>query len=353
MLINRPTQARPTLRVETVLLVVVAYLVATANGPWWHAITVGHDWSRPATWLFVSASFVLLVALHFLILGVITNRWTVKPLLTFIVIASAAAAYFMRTFAVLMDPTMVQNILRTDSREAHDLISWKLAGAVVLWSALPLAFIWFVRIERRPWLRALLIRLASLAAALTLAALAALLVSRELVSLMRNQHEIRYLVTPGNLLYGIVDNLTHEAKLPAGPKVVIGADARLIPQSAAGGKPRVFVLVVGETARAANFSLFGYARDTNPELAKLDFIGFSNVTSCGTSTEVSLPCMFSPFGRADYDESKIRGSEGLLNVLARAGYAVRWIDNQSGCKGVCEGAGIEYFNLETSNVPGL
>jgi lipid A ethanolaminephosphotransferase len=352
MLINRWTQARPTLRVETVLLVVVTYLVATANGPWWHAITTGHDWSRPATWLFVSACFVLLVALHFLLLGVITNRWTLKPLLTLIVIASAAAAYFMRSFAVLMDPTMVQNILRTDSREAHDLISWTSVGAVVLWSALPLAFIWLVRVERQPWLRSLWIRLASLAAALTLAALAALLVSRELVSLMRNQHEIRYLITPGNLLYGIVDNLTHEAKLPAGPKAVIGADARLIPQ-AAGGKPRVFVLVVGETARAANFSLFGYARDTNPELAKLDIIGFSNVKSCGTSTEVSLPCMFSPFGRADYDEQQIRGSEGLLNVLVRAGYAVHWIDNQSGCKGVCEGAGIEYLNLETSHAPDL
>ena len=206
----------------------------------------------------------------------ITNRWTVKPLLTLIVLASAAAAYFMRTFAVLMDPTMVQNILRTDSREAHDLISWTSAGAVLLWSALPLAFIWLVRIERPPWLRSLLIRLASLAAALTLAALAALLVSRELVSLMRNQHEIRYLITPGNLLYGIANNLTHDAKLPAGPKLVIGADARLIPQAAA-GKPRVFVLVVGETARAANFSLFGYERDTNPELAKLDIVGYSNV----------------------------------------------------------------------------
>jgi lipid A ethanolaminephosphotransferase len=115
----------------------------------------------------------------------------------------------------------------------------------------------------------------------------------------------------------------------------------------------VLVLVVGETARAANFSLFGYERDTNPELAKSDITAFSNVTSCGTSTEVSVPCMFSPYGRSDYDARRIRNSEGLLDVLARAGYIVKWIDNQSGCKGVCQGSGIEYERTKTSMAPDL
>ena len=48
-------------------------------------------------------------------------------------------------------------------------------------------------------------------------------------------------------------------------------------------------------------------------------VNFANVTSCGTNTEVSLPCMFAPVGRRDYDEARIRGSESLLHVLARAG----------------------------------
>jgi lipid A ethanolaminephosphotransferase len=108
----------------------------------------------------------------------------------------------------------------------------------------------------------------------------------------------------------------------------------------------VFVLVVGETARAANFSLLGYPRMTNPELARLGVTAFRDVHSCGTSTEVSVPCMFSPYGRADYDERRIRNSEGLLDVLARAGYAVKWLDNQSGCKGVCKGAGVEYRKID-------
>ncbi|HEV8444170.1 MAG TPA: sulfatase-like hydrolase/transferase, partial [Steroidobacteraceae bacterium] len=125
------------------------------------------------------------------------------------------------------------------------------------------------------------------------------------------------------------------------------------PDTTTPGRPRVLVLVVGETARAANFSLFGYERDTNPELAKADITAFSDVTSCGTSTEVSVPCMFSPFGRADYDARRIRNSEGLLDVLKRAGYTVMWIDNQSGCKGVCQGAGILYEKTEPKSAPDL
>jgi Predicted membrane-associated, metal-dependent hydrolase len=115
----------------------------------------------------------------------------------------------------------------------------------------------------------------------------------------------------------------------------------------------VLVLVIGETARAANFSLLGYARETNPELAKASVIAFSNVTSCGTSTEVSVPCMFSPWGRGNYDERRIRNSEGLLDVLAHAGYVVKWLDNQSGCKDVCKGAGVEYEKMAPASAPDL
>ncbi|WP_301338403.1 sulfatase-like hydrolase/transferase, partial [Salmonella enterica] len=52
-------------------------------------------------------------------------------------------------------------------------------------------------------------------------------------------------------------------------------------------------MVVGETVRAANWGLSGYERQTTPELAARDVINFSDVTSCGTDTATSLPCMFS------------------------------------------------------------
>ena len=95
------------------------------------------------------------------------------------------------------------------------------------------------------------------------------------------------------------------------------------------------VLVVGETARAESFSLNGYAKNTNPELSKLDIINFSQVSSCGTATAVSVPCMFSGMPRKDYDEQLASHREGLLDIAQRAGYKVTWMDNNSGCKGAC------------------
>lgn len=99
----------------------------------------------------------------------------------------------------------------------------------------------------------------------------------------------------------------------------------------------VTVVVVGETARAANFSLNGYSRLTNPELSQVpDLVNFKNMQSCGTATGISLPCLFSPLGRENYSASRAQSQEGLLDVLQHAGFKLLWRDNNSGCKGVCD-----------------
>ena len=348
-----PEKLRPTVRIETLVLVVVAWMIATMNGGWWSAVGAGRDWSRPSNWLFVAACFTALTLLHFALIAAFSNRWIVRPLLTLLVVISAGAAYYMHTFNVLLDPTMIQNVLRTDRNEAADLLNLELIGWVLAWSALPVAFIWLVRSERVPLLRALLRRGAAVGAAVILAVLAVLPISRDITSFMRNQREARYLITPSNYIWGLVLNSMHSARDVHVAREPVGADAHLLHVAVDASAPRVFVLVVGETARAANFSLFGYPRQTNPELARLDITAFSAVKSCGTSTEVSVPCLFSPYGRADYDERRIRNSETLLDVLVRAGYRVRWIDNQSGCKGVCLGAGIEYERIDPDSAPDL
>jgi lipid A ethanolaminephosphotransferase len=347
-----PARFRPMMRVETLVLCVLVWLIATANGAWWAAAGAGRDWTRPASWLFFGACFIVLVALHFALIAPLAHRRIVRPMLTLLVVASAGAAYYMRTYAVILDPTMIQNVLGTDTHEARDVLTPGMIAWVAAWSAPPVAFIWWVRLEHlHPW-RALGWRAFTVGAAVVVAVLAALPISRDLVSFMRNQREARYLVTPANYLYGAAVNSFHDASVARAPRQPVGTDARLL-RVAAAAAPRVLVLVVGETARAGNFSLLGYARETNPALAKLGVTAFSNVKSCGTSTEVSVPCMFSPYGREHYDERKIRGSETLLDVLARAGYRVRWLDNQSGCKGVCKGAGIEYEKLDPASAPDL
>jgi lipid A ethanolaminephosphotransferase len=336
------SRLRPMVRVETLVLVVTLWLVATANGAWWRAVGSGRDWSQPANWVFIACCFVALGGLHFALIAPFAFRRVVRPLLTLLVVVSAAAAWYMSTYAVMLDPAMIRNVLRTDVREARELLNFSMAGWVLAWSVLPVAFIWLVRIQRQPLLRTIAWRAGSVAAAFLVAILATLAISRDMTSFMRNEREARYLITPGNYLYGLAVSSRERVADARAVRETIGADARLLRLALADTSPRVLVLVVGETARAANFSLLGYPRETNPELALSGVIPFSDVRSCGTSTEVSVPCMFSSFGRANYDERRIRNSEGLLDVLVRAGYAVKWLDNQSGCKGVCKGRGIEY-----------
>jgi lipid A ethanolaminephosphotransferase len=179
------------------------------------------------------------------------------------------------------------------------------------------------------------VRGACLLAAAAVATASALVSFQDLSALMRNHRELRHLITPGNYLVSLAVVLTDHDRKPAS-RTPVGRDAHVAARPA-GARPRVLVLVIGETQRAQNWGLNGYARQTTPQLARIDPVNFRDVTACGTSTEVSLPCMFSPYGRARYDKARIEGSESLLHVLDHAGIAVRWRDNQSGCKGVCAG----------------
>ena len=95
----------------------------------------------------------------------------------------------------------------------------------------------------------------------------------------------------------------------------------------------LIILVIGETARADRFSINGYARDTTPRLREANAISLPDFRSCGTSTAISVPCMFSPRGMARFDPKQAAEEENLLDVLQRAGVNVLWLDNNSDSKG--------------------
>ena len=153
---------------------------------------------------------------------------------------------------------------------------------------------------------------------------------------MRNQKEARYLIEPVAVIYSFVRTLVSDGTPQKKERLVI--DSTPVLTAAASDKPLLIVLVVGETVRAANWGLNGYERNTTPELKRRGVINFTDVTACGTSTDVSLPCMFSRVGRKDYDRDRILAEESVLSVIDRAGVTVRWVDNQSGCKGACTDA---------------
>jgi lipid A ethanolaminephosphotransferase len=321
--------------VDTLLLAGSLYFALAANRPFLGQALQERALAAPQTWGFALALVVLLASLHFLLLAPLATRFTVKPLLALLIVTTAFAMHYMQAFGIYIDPSMVRNVLHTDVAEARELFSWSLLPHLALYAVAPLLLLSRVRVVQRPWLRASALRVASALAAAAVGVVTLLLVFQPLASLMRNHKELRYLITPANVVWSVAAVGAAQARGAALPRQPIGLDAKLSP-AAAGSRPRLLVLVVGETARRANWGLSGYARQTTPELARLPVINFADVTSCGTNTETSVPCMFAPVGRRDYDESRIRGQESLLHVAAHAGVAVHWRDNQSGCKGVCD-----------------
>lgn len=342
---------RLPLRTEWLALLTALFFALACNRSFWAAALAGYDPGAPATWKLAAAIFVLLAASHWLLLLLLLTRWTARALLALFLVATAFAVYFTETFGVYLDPGMLRNALRTDVHEANELLTWGMLPWLLAYAGLPLLLLSRVQVRPVSLKKAILGRVLALLLALLATGAALMFAYQDLASLMRNQKEMRYLITPGNYLYSLARVGSADARAAERVRLGVGNDATLAPAAQSRRKPALFVIVVGETARAANWGLSGYARQTTPELARLDVINFSRVTACGTNTEVSLPCMFSAIGRRDYDEERIRGSESLLHVLDHAGLKVLWRDNQSGCKGVCDG--LEAQNLSSAAVPGL
>ena len=337
---------------EWVLLAVSLLWALTCHRPFFSAALQGRVWSEPGTWGFAAALFVGLLALNFVVLALLCHGRLFKPVLAVLLVVAAGSMHFMQAFGVYLDPSMLRNALRTDMGEARELMSLGFAARLLLQAVLPIALLWGVTLRERRWGRALGLRLLWTVGGLMVLVGTVLAVFQPFASLMRNHKEIRYLITPTNVLWSTGSVVAQDLKGAAKPRQPIGLDAQPGPQMQTRTRPTVLVVVVGETARAANWGLNGYARQTTPELAKIPaLVNFRQVTSCGTNTEVSVPCLFAPVGRRDYDETTIRGSESLLHVLHRAGVGVLWRDNQSGCKGVCEGLPSE--EVLQQNPPGL
>lgn len=284
-----------------------------------------------------------MVAVHTFLFLLVFNRWTARWLSAILMIASAFASYYMGKYQVYLDTSMLRNVLKTDIKEASELFNWGMILPILGYMIPGLVLLSLVRIRASSFLKAVFIRLGLLFTCVLLAAAAVVPIFQDYASLNRNQPALRFLVTPGNYLYGLVRVVTEETQTAVKVRAKVGEDAKLSAVAMQRTKPTLVVLVVGETARAANWGLNGYARQTTPELARLGVLNFTDVSSCGTNTEVSVPCMFSAIGRRDYDEDRIRGSESLLHVVRRAGVATLWRDNQSGCKGVCTDTPEERF----------
>jgi lipid A ethanolaminephosphotransferase len=319
------------------LVLAVSLLLATmANINFWTTFVEAAGGISLARLPLFAGSFTIIVLFFHALLTLFSFRFVLKPTLVLVLLTAAMSAWFINQYGIVIDKAMIQNVFETDTREAAELLNWRLVLFIILTGGLPALLLIRARIDFPTGMRGMMRRAGIAAGSLALAALLLILLFKSLAPIVREHRELRYLLTPTNTFHALNGYMRSKWTKPV-PLTRLGTDASKGQRWAGQSRRTVTVIVVGETARASNFSLNGYARETNPRLSQVPgLINFSNVQSCGTATAVSLPCVFSVMERERYDEAKARHQEGLLDVLSHAGFEVVWLDNNSGCKGVCD-----------------
>ena len=298
------------------------------------------DYSPVAAAIITAAVF----AAFNLILGICNLQRLIKPLAASFCVANSAALYFMDAYGVVIDKIMLLNVLQTDIYEVRDLLNAKMLIHLIFFGLLPAYLIYKTEIVYAPLKTELRQRAISNCYTLAIAALlvAAFYPQAEIV--LRKFRYLKSSLIPANYISAGISVTKSKIKQSRYKLQKISHGATMLPQ-AHSDKPTLLVVVVGESARAANFSLQGYERPTNAALSPFadKLIYFDNFYSCGTSTAVSLPCIFAKAGRKDFVPESEKYTENVLDVIHHAGYKLLWRENNTDCKDNCNRIEQERF----------
>ncbi len=323
---------RPEIGSIALSALVSAYLLVVTNNSFWtHTFAYFND----SVVALVSFSAALCL-LTFAGLTTASVKYVMKPVSIFLIMVSASASYFIDTFGVIIDKDMIGNAAVTTQAEAGHLLTGSLAMHLLLYGLLPSLLVIWVKVRRRPFVANAAINLAVIIPCLIVSSGLVYANFANVAYVIREHKDLMKRFNPTGPVSAAVRYAASTFKERNIVVQPLGTDARQGPRIAAAGKPVVVVVVAGETARAMNFSLNGYARETNPELKALGVVNYTDTTSCGTATAISLPCMFSVYPRNEYSDWKARSTENLMNVLTRAGVSTAWWDNNTGSKGIAD-----------------
>lgn len=303
----------------------------------------------PFTWEklpFLLSLSLVLVGFTALILMAASSRYILKTVLILVLLVSSIASHFMDRFNVVIDVEMLRNIAQTNTAETTDLLNLGLVSRFLVLGVLPSVLVYKAKVLNGSLKTELRSRLMWTAALATIVLAAGLGFSRHYASFFREHKQLRYYANPVTWMYSAVRFSLLPLKAHATAVRPIGTDAAI---PASDTDRELIILVVGEAVRADKLSLNGYGKETNPFTARAGVISFTNFYSSGTSTAVSVPCMFSVFGRDGFSDKRAHDTENLLDVLTHAGVHVLWRDNNSSSKGVADRVAYEDFQSSKTN----
>jgi len=257
----------------------------------------------------------------------------------------------MNTYHIVINDDMIRNIVQTDLQESMDLFSIKQVLYFLILGVFPSYFIYRINIKKRSFKKEIISKAIVILVSLFLIAASVFMFSKHYTSFFREHKALRYSINPSYWIYSIGKYLSSTVASKDIKLECIETDAKITTHiGEVDDHTELIIMVVGETARADHFSLNGYIRETNPLLKQEDIVNFSNMYSCGTSTAVSVPCMFSFFNKSDYSYKKGISTENVLDVLVHTNeIEVLWRDNNSNSKGVATRVTYEDFKTPKTN----
>lgn len=273
------------------------------------------------------------------------SKYIAKPIIIFLIITSACTNYGAYNFGIIFNKDMMVNIFETSTAEATDYINLKLIIWLFFFAFLPSIYIAFVKIEYRPFLQECGRKVILMAGCVITVLIIAGFSYKTYASVARNNPKLQKDIIP---FYYITSSIKY-IKTTYFPKKysykALGQDAVRVTEEE--NEKYLFIVLVGETARSQNYQLNGYNRPTNVHTQKIDnIVSFKNVESCGTATAISLPCMFSMLNKSDYSKDAFNSQDNIVDILKHAGYRQIWLDNNTGCKGICT-------NIESRSIKDL
>jgi len=326
------------------IIIVAAFLTLTGNFTFLEKTILSYPLSE--NWLFVGSLLVWLFVFLSALLLVFCYRYTIKPILIILLMISSIVSYSTNNFGVFIDQNMIANTIETNITELLDLVSFKSFIYLSFFGLLPSYFVWSTNITKVPFKLQLWQRIKAFVIMIFIFILLIMSFSKHYTSFARENPDLRKYINPTYYLYSVTKYVYSKFEASTTPFSKIGLDAKVNKKD---NKQRLLVLVIGETARVDRFSLNGYKRQTNPMLGKEEVVSFKNMTSCGTDTAWSVPCMFSSLSRSNYSHSKGKNMSNVLDIIDHSGVEVLWLDNNSDSKGVADRVTFKDYRLKDVN----
>jgi lipid A ethanolaminephosphotransferase len=333
------------LKLSTILLLLVGclFILISGNLSFFHQVNGIYPWAQNQG--FILSLALVVYAVIFLLALTLELILPVRLVLSLLLLIAAATAYFADSYGTVIDVDMIRNTLQTNVAEAGDLITFNLLVHLIFWALVPIVLMYFIPLQKLALSTRIKHRLLASVSAVALIVICLFSFSGHYASFFREHKPLRYFINPVFPVYSAGQYLARNLKSDLNQKYVHTADYAKLPDIDL--HRELVIVVVGETARTDHFSLNGYSRQTNPLLEKTaNIISYSDITSCGTSTAISVPCMFAIAGRDDFNVDQAEQTENVLDLVVEAGPRVLWRDNNSDSKGVA--GRFPYQNFKTA-----